>query len=80
MVPTLVAVPGKTRQRFVLIPPPPDRSDLLSIVELGKAAEVVHRWVSNSCWNHIMLRSAMPYQSHGLSTQYKGRTLLLCLR
>ena len=42
MVPTLVAVPGKSRQRFVLLPPPPDRTDLLSIVDLGKAAEVVH--------------------------------------
>ena len=41
MVPTLVAVPGKSRQRFVLIPPPPDRTDPLSIVDLGKAAEVV---------------------------------------
>ena len=42
MVPTTVAVPGKSRQRFMLIPPPPDRTDPLSIVDLGKAAEVVH--------------------------------------
>ena len=42
MVPTLVAVPGKSRQRFVLLPPPADRTDPLSIVDLGKAAEVMH--------------------------------------
>ena len=40
MVPTLVAVPGKSKQRFVLLPPPLDRADPLSVVDLGKAAEV----------------------------------------
>ena len=40
MVPTLVAVPGKSKQRFMLLPPPHDRADPLSIVDLGKAAEV----------------------------------------
>ena len=41
MVPTSVAVPGKSRQRFVLIPPPPDRTNPLCIVDMGKAAEVI---------------------------------------
>lgn len=41
MVPTLVAVPGKSKQRFMMLPPPLDRADPLSIVDLGKAAEVV---------------------------------------
>ncbi len=40
MVPTLVAVPGKSKQRFMLLPPPHDRADPLSTVDLGKAAEV----------------------------------------
>lgn len=40
MVPTLVAVPGRSKQQFMLLPPPLDRSDLLAIVDLGKAAEV----------------------------------------
>ena len=40
MRPTLVAVPGKSKQRFVMLPPPLDRADPLSIVDLGKAAEV----------------------------------------
>ncbi|CAL5218954.1 g706 [Coccomyxa viridis] len=41
MVPTLVAVPGKSKQRFMMLPPPLDRADPLSIVDLGKAAEVL---------------------------------------
>jgi hypothetical protein len=40
MVPTLVAVPGRAKQQFMLLPPPPDRADPLTIIDLGKAAEV----------------------------------------
>ena len=40
MVPTLVAVPGRSKQQFMLLPPPLDRADPLAIVDLGKAAEV----------------------------------------
>jgi len=39
MVPTTVAVPGRPKQRFTLLPPV-DREDPLAAVELGKAAEV----------------------------------------
>lgn len=40
MLPTLVAVPGRSKQQFMLLPPPLDRADPLAIVDLGKAAEV----------------------------------------
>lgn len=39
-MPTTVAVPGRPKQRFTLLPPPVHRGDPLAAVELGKAAEV----------------------------------------
>jgi hypothetical protein len=40
LVPTTVAVPGRPKQRFTLLPPPADRGNPLAAVDLGKVAEV----------------------------------------
>ena len=48
MVPTLVAVPGRSKQQFMLLPPPLNRADPLAIADLGKAAEV------DSCLHHAL--------------------------
>ena len=56
MVPTLVAVPGRTKQRFMLLPPPLDRADPLAIVDLGKVAEVdtcLHLALGQYCGRHM---------------------------
>ena len=39
-MPTTVAVPGRPKQRFVLLPPPRDREDPLAAVDLARSAEV----------------------------------------
>ena len=61
MVPTLVAVPGKSKQRFMMLPPPPDRADPLSIVDLGKAAEVLYRHSSCCCWTVLWSHNLSRY-------------------
>ncbi len=61
MVPTLVAVPGKSKQRFMMLPPPPDRADPLSIVDLGKAAEVLYRHSSCCCWTVLWSHNLSKY-------------------
>ena len=63
LVPTAVAMPGRPKLRYTLLPPPRDRGDPLAAVDLAKAAEVGASWPR--CRPTLLLTACSPVL-HGL--------------